>query len=58
VGRRRRAPDLRRTDYDAAGAGARMLAAGWPDARSIGASLTEPVDPMVVTRIFEDLTRG
>jgi predicted phosphodiesterase len=52
------APDLRRTDYDAAGAGARMLAAGWPDARSIGASLTEPVDPMVVTRIFEDLTRG
>jgi predicted phosphodiesterase len=52
------APDLRRTDYDAAGAGARMLAAGWPDARSIGASLTEPVDQMVVTRIFEDLAHG
>src|SRR3954471_16773436 len=51
-------PQLRRTEYDAAGAGARMLTAGWPDARSIGASLTEPVDPMVVTRIFEDLARA
>jgi predicted phosphodiesterase len=46
-------PELRRTGYDAAGAGARMLAAGWPDERSIGASLIEPVDPIVVTRIFE-----
>jgi predicted phosphodiesterase len=52
------APKLRRTAYDAAAAGARMLAAGWPDDRSIGASLTEPVDPMVVTRIFEDLPRS
>jgi predicted phosphodiesterase len=48
-------PDLRRTPYDAAGAGARMLAAGWPDERSIGAALVEPVEPIVVTRIFEDL---
>jgi predicted phosphodiesterase len=48
-------PELRRTAYDAAGAGARMLAAGWPDERSIGAALVEPVEPIVVTRIFEDL---
>ena len=36
-------------------AGARMLAAGWPDERSIGAALVEPVDPLVVTRFFEEL---
>jgi putative phosphoesterase len=48
-------PELRRTAYDAAAAGARMLAAGWPDERSIGAALVEPVEPIVVTRIFEDL---
>jgi putative phosphoesterase len=48
-------PSLRHTAYDAAAAGARMLAAGWPDERSIGAALIEPVEPMVVTRIFEDL---
>jgi putative phosphoesterase len=47
------APQLRRTAYDAAEAGRRMLAAGWPDERSIGASLIEPVEPIVVTRIFE-----
>jgi predicted phosphodiesterase len=51
-------PELRRTAYDAAAAGARMLAAGWPDARSVGGALTDPVDPTVVTRIFEDLARG
>jgi predicted phosphodiesterase len=51
-------PELRHTAYDAARAGARMLAAGWPDERSIGAALTDPVEPMVVTRIFEDLARG
>ena len=44
--------------YDAAGAGARMLAAGWPDERSLRAALLDPVDPAVVTRIFEDLARG
>ena len=48
-------PALRHTTYDAAGAGARMLAAGWPDERSVGAALVDPVEPMVVTRIFEDL---
>jgi predicted phosphodiesterase len=51
-------PSANATSYDAAGAGARMLAAGWPDERSIGASLLDPVDPGVVTRIFEDLARG
>ncbi|HYH88988.1 MAG TPA: metallophosphoesterase family protein [Solirubrobacteraceae bacterium] len=47
-------PILRQTAYDAAGAGTRMLAAGWPDERSVGAALVEPVEPIVVTRIFEE----
>ena len=34
----------------------RMLGAGWPDARSIGAALIDPVEPIVVTRLFEELT--
>jgi predicted phosphodiesterase len=49
-------PELRQTAYDAARAGARMLGeGGWPDERSINAALVEPVEPMVVTRIFEGL---
>ncbi len=48
-------PELRRTVYDAAGAGRRMLEAGWPDVESIGAALVEPVEPIVVTRIFEEV---
>ncbi len=52
------APAARRTPYDAAGAGARMLAAGWPDERSIGASLIDPVEPIEVTRIFEEIARA
>ena len=51
-------PELRRTPYDTAAAGRRMLEAGWPDARSIGGALTEPVEPMVVTEIFESFARG
>ena len=51
-------PELRRTDYDAAGAGTRMLGAGWPDARSIDAALVNPVEPEVVTRIFEGRASG
>ena len=51
-------PELRSTVYDAAGAGARMLAAGWPDERSVGAALVEPVEAIVVTRIFEDHAAG
>jgi predicted phosphodiesterase len=48
-------PELRRTAYDAAAAGRGILAAGWPDGDSVGAALIEPVEPLVVTRIFEDL---
>ena len=48
-------PELRRTAYDAAGTGSRMLAAGWPDEQSVNAALVEPVEAIVVTRIFEDL---
>jgi predicted phosphodiesterase len=51
-------PELRRTPYDAAAAGRRMLEAGWPDARSIGGALTDPVEPMVVTEIFESVAHG
>jgi diadenosine tetraphosphatase ApaH/serine/threonine PP2A family protein phosphatase len=47
-------PDLRHTPYDAQAAGAKILAAGWPDQQSITASMVEPVDPMFVTRLFED----
>jgi predicted phosphodiesterase len=46
-------PELRRTAYNAAAAGRRMLAAGWPDERSIGAALIEPVPAIEVTRFFE-----
>jgi hypothetical protein len=35
-----------------------MLAAGWPDTESLTAALIEPVEPMVVTRLFEDLASG
>ena len=38
-----------------AAAGRRMLRAGWPDGRSVNGALTDPVDPLMVTRIFEDL---
>jgi diadenosine tetraphosphatase ApaH/serine/threonine PP2A family protein phosphatase len=51
-------PELRRTAYDAAGTGRRILAAGWPDERSVRAALVEPVEPIVVTRIFQDIARG
>jgi predicted phosphodiesterase len=47
-------PELRQTVYAAAATGARFLAAGWPDEQSVNASLIEPVEPIVVTRIFED----
>ena len=46
-------PDLRSTPYDGAAAGRRMLAAGWPDQRSIAGGLIEPVEPMFVTKLFE-----
>lgn len=43
---------------DAAAAGRRMVGAGWPDERSIRAALIEPVEPLVVTEIFEDIARA
>jgi predicted phosphodiesterase len=47
-------PELRRTAYDSAGAGERMLSAG-PVAleESIRGALIEPVEAIVVTRLFE-----
>jgi diadenosine tetraphosphatase ApaH/serine/threonine PP2A family protein phosphatase len=53
-----REPELRRTAYDAATAGRRMLDAGWPDERSIAAALIDPVEPLVVTEIFEEIARA
>ena len=46
-------PELRSTEYDAAGAGRRMLEAGWPDERSLTASLIDPVPAIEITRFFE-----
>jgi predicted phosphodiesterase len=51
-------PELRRTEYDAAAAGRRMLDVGWPDERSVGAALVDPVAPRMVTEIFEGLAQG
>jgi putative phosphoesterase len=51
-------PELRQTVYDASGAGRRMLACGWPDDESINAALVDPVDAIVVTRIFEERAAG
>jgi len=51
-------PELRRTAYDAAGAGRRMREACAVLAESVNASMIEPVDPMVVTRMFEDRAGG
>ena len=47
-------PELRSTEYDAAAAGRRMLEAGWPDERSLTASLIEPVPAIEITRFFEE----
>jgi predicted phosphodiesterase len=46
-------PVLRRTVYDHAGAGARILASGWPDRDSTGAAMTELVGASVITELFE-----
>src|SRR3954454_15116137 len=47
-------PELRATAYDSLATGRRLLEV-WPDARSLNASLVEPVAPIVVTEIFEGL---
>ena len=46
-------PELRRTPYDHVAAGIRMRDTGYPDADSIEGSLIEPLDAIVVTRLFE-----
>ena len=43
---------------DSVRSGERMLAAGWPDERSVMAALIDPIDPLVVTQLFEDLAAG
>jgi predicted phosphodiesterase len=50
-------PELHHTEYDSTGAGARILAAGWPDEQSVGAALIEPFEAIVITRLFEARTR-
>jgi hypothetical protein len=52
------APELRSTPYDAAGAGARIVAAGWPDEQSFAAALIDPVDPREITELFEARAGG
>jgi predicted phosphodiesterase len=47
-------PELRHTAYDHLAAGKRMRATGYPDTDSIEGSLIEPVDAIVVTRLFEE----
>jgi diadenosine tetraphosphatase ApaH/serine/threonine PP2A family protein phosphatase len=51
-------PELRHTTYDAAGAGRRILASGWPDQLSVNAALVDPVEAIEVTRIFEERAGG
>jgi predicted phosphodiesterase len=51
-------PEKRTTTYDAAAAGERILAAGWPDERSVRAALIDPVEPFEVTRIFEGIAQA
>jgi hypothetical protein len=46
-------PELRRTPYDHVAAGRRMLDTGYPDVESIEGSLIEPVEAIIVTRLFE-----
>ena len=48
-------PRLRSTAYDHGAAGARILRAGWPDERSVEAALVDPVEAIVVTRMFEEM---
>ena len=47
-------PELRQTAYDNVAAGERMRE-HWPDVRSIGAALTEPMEPLEITKVFESL---
>ncbi len=49
-------PTLYATDYEHRATGERILAAGWPDERSIRASLVDPVDPAEITSFFEAIS--
>jgi predicted phosphodiesterase len=51
-------PEPRHTAYDAEAAGTKMLAEGWPDERSVRAALIEPVEPAIITELFEGMARG
>jgi len=51
-------PMLRSTAYDSAGAGRRILAAGWPDEQSITAALIDPMPPDEITHLFERQARS
>jgi predicted phosphodiesterase len=51
-------PELRQTPYDAHTTGRRMLdEVHWPDARSLNASLVDPIPAIEITEIFEQLAR-
>ena len=51
-------PELRRTAYDAAAAGRRMRDACPALADSVNASLIDPIEAIVVTRMFEERARS
>jgi putative phosphoesterase len=51
-------PQRHQTQYDAVAAGSRMLSAGWPDERSVGGALIEPVEPALITELFEQVARS
>lgn len=46
-------PELRRTAYDHVAAGRRMLDTCYPDVESIEGSLIDPIEAIVITRLFE-----
>ena len=47
-------PALRQTTYDHAGAGRRILDAGWPDTDSTAAAMTDPLEARIITELFEE----
>jgi predicted phosphodiesterase len=49
-------PQLMSTTYDHAAAGQQMLEAGWPDRDSVAAAMTDLVQALEVTELFESRT--
>jgi putative phosphoesterase len=47
-------PELRQTVFDHVGSGTRILASGWPDEQSTQAALVEPMEAILITRLFEE----